>query len=89
MPGVYEGGLKVWEASLDLVEYLVNSEGGMGGEGGLLAQNEATAMTGRRQGVLEVGMATNEDRNDACGLLFSRLSCCYYCCCCVLERDML
>lgn len=24
MPGVYEGGLKVWEASIDLVEYLAS-----------------------------------------------------------------
>lgn len=55
VPGVYEGGLKVWEASLDLVEYLVDSEGGSGGGGGLFAGSEAAAMKGRRQCVLEVG----------------------------------
>lgn len=48
MPGVYEGGLKVWEASLDLVEHLVSPVGG------LCAQNEATGVTGRRRNVLEV-----------------------------------
>ena len=58
VPGVYEGGLKVWEASLDLVEYLVYPKEGSGScaGGGLFAQDEeAMAVdTGRRKSVLEV-----------------------------------
>eukprot|EP00752_Nemacystus_decipiens_P002997 g2780.t1 len=55
VPGVYEGGLKVWEASLDLVQHLVCPQGGSGdggGGGGLFAQDRP----GRaRQSVLELG----------------------------------
>lgn len=57
MPGVYEGGLKVWEASLDLVEHLVYLKGSSSRDAagsGLFAQDEATAVTGRRRSVLEV-----------------------------------
>lgn len=50
VPGVYEGGLKVWEASLDLVEHLVCPRGGSG----LFAQDGAIAATGRTKSVLEV-----------------------------------
>lgn len=76
VPGVYEGGLKVWEASLDLVEYLT-SEGGSGGGGGLFAQNEAAAMTRRRQSVLEVGVGdnVNNETMPAVCCLLSLLSC--------------
>lgn len=49
MPGVYEGGMKIWEASLDLVEYLVRSGMGAGGQG-----SEARLETGMRKQVLEV-----------------------------------
>jgi protein-histidine N-methyltransferase len=28
VPGVYEGGLKTWECSLDLVDYLDSTNGG-------------------------------------------------------------
>ena len=57
VPGVYEGGLKVWEASLDLVEHLVYLKGSSSRDAagsGLFAQDEATAVTGRRRSVLEV-----------------------------------
>ncbi|CAM9791234.1 unnamed protein product [Pylaiella littoralis] len=53
VPGVYEGGLKVWEASLDLVDHLVSSGGD--GNGGVFAEDEATVVTGRRKRVLELG----------------------------------
>lgn len=63
VPGVYEGGLKVWEASLDLVEHLVCPEGGGTGgaaaaaaAAGMFARDEAMAATGRRKSVLEVSM---------------------------------
>lgn len=56
VPGLYEGGLKVWEASLDLVEHLlsisssfpVGLDGGSGGDGGI------GRGTGRPKSVLEV-----------------------------------
>ncbi|KAH8116177.1 hypothetical protein DFH11DRAFT_1876698 [Phellopilus nigrolimitatus] len=52
VPGVYEGGLKTWECSLDLVDYLasVNPENEIGGTGA------AKWMRGKR--VLEIGCGT-------------------------------
>ncbi|KAK7472509.1 hypothetical protein VKT23_000624 [Stygiomarasmius scandens] len=45
VPGVYEGGLKTWECSLDLVDYLHS-----------LKQKEDFSVTGKR--VLEIGCGT-------------------------------
>lgn len=68
MPGVYEGGLKVWEASLDLVEYLLSSsltavdskcgDGSSKSGAGLFEDScdgDHDAVAGRRHSVLEVG----------------------------------
>ncbi|CAM9632514.1 unnamed protein product [Ectocarpus sp. 8 AP-2014] len=57
VPGLYEGGLKVWEASLDLVEHLLSNssscpvglDGGSGGDGSV------GSGTGRPKSVLELG----------------------------------
>lgn len=76
VPGVYEGGLKVWEASLDLVEHLVcpNGGGGGGGGSGLFAHGEVMAVTGRRKSVLEVRRQTKLNKR----LWIMRLCCCRF-----------
>lgn len=76
MPGVYEGGLKVWEASLDLVEHLVCPNGagggGAGADGVLFAREEAMGVPGRRKRVLEVHCWETEARSmrKLCGFRF-------------------
>lgn len=48
VPGVYEGGLKTWECSMDLVDYLHDSIHGAGGVG----KGSVGAVRGKR--ILEV-----------------------------------
>lgn len=78
MPGVYEGGLKVWEASLDLVEHLVSPKDGSSGAsagGGLFAQDEAEAVTGRRKSVLEVDGPNVQRCLDPCDFVATASAC--------------
>ncbi|CAB1097197.1 unnamed protein product [Ectocarpus sp. CCAP 1310/34] len=57
VPGLYEGGLKVWEASLDLVEHLLSnsSSSPMGLDGGSGEDGSVGSGTGRPKSVLELG----------------------------------
>lgn len=56
VPGLYEGGLKVWEASLDLVEHLLSnsSSSPVGLDGGSGEDGSVGSGTGRPKSVLEV-----------------------------------
>ncbi|KAL1728099.1 hypothetical protein EV714DRAFT_215928 [Schizophyllum commune] len=53
VPGLYEGGLKTWECSLDLVDYL---DGLQAGEGTSLDATTSSGWAGKR--VLEIGCGT-------------------------------
>ncbi|CAN0552581.1 unnamed protein product, partial [Ectocarpus sp. 12 AP-2014] len=57
VPGLYEGGLKVWEASLDLVEHVLSnsSSSPVGLDGGSGGDGSVGSGTGRPKSVLELG----------------------------------
>lgn len=53
MPGVYEGGLKVWEASIDLVDYL--AQAGIGDIVRRASRSDASGGDRRGQGPVALG----------------------------------
>ncbi|KAL1745342.1 hypothetical protein HDZ31DRAFT_36643 [Schizophyllum fasciatum] len=54
VPGLYEGGLKTWECSLDLVDYLDGLK--QAGEGTSSGEDQGSGWVGKR--VLEIGCGT-------------------------------